>query len=238
MRVRIPEGVDASCYVPCYDDNMGKSVPIAMSAVVDGMLVYPRQTGTVTYQTKNDLFRDDDGAWGEADINFAAARGIVQGTGGDSFRPNDTLTRSAFVTILYRLSGSPAVTKAAAYSDVSADAWYRDAVSWAAETGVANGNGDGTFAPLSPITREQMCVMLIRWLRAYNYRTKTQKTGKTFTDAARISVWAQKEVTMCSDLGLILGRNDGSFDPQANASRMECCTIVRRLITAVLKGME
>ena len=64
--------------------------------------------------------------------------------------------------ILYALEGRPQVD-AAAYADVSPDAWYAAAISWAVKAGVLTGYGDGRIGPNDPITREQLAVMLYRY---------------------------------------------------------------------------
>ena len=53
----------------------------------------------------------------------------------------------------------------AAFSDVSAGAWYAEAVRWAVGAGVTNGVGEGRFAPDAPCTRAQIVTFL--W-RSYN----------------------------------------------------------------------
>ncbi|MFQ9409932.1 MAG: S-layer homology domain-containing protein [Evtepia gabavorous] len=41
--------------------------------------------------------------------------------------------------------------------------WYADAVAWAAANDIVNGTSATTFAPNSPITREQMAAILYRY---------------------------------------------------------------------------
>lgn len=48
------------------------------------------------------------------------------------------------------------------YRDVSASAWYADAVAIASAAGIIKGRADGTFGGDDVITREEMAVMLIR----------------------------------------------------------------------------
>lgn len=65
--------------------------------------------------------------------------------------------------ILYRLAGEPAVTgEYEAFTDVASDTWYTSAVAWVSANGIVSGVGDGQFAPMQAITREQLATMLYR----------------------------------------------------------------------------
>ena len=48
------------------------------------------------------------------------------------------------------------------FSDVPADAWYTEAVVWAAEQGIMSGYDDGRFGVGDPVTREQLAAVLHR----------------------------------------------------------------------------
>ena len=79
--------------------------------------------------------------------------GLMAGTSDTAFAPEGTLTRAMLAAILYRVSGTPAVSAPPAFSDAEAGAWYSDAVAWAAETGVISGCNGGTFGVNDPATR-------------------------------------------------------------------------------------
>lgn len=79
-------------------------------------------------------------------VAWAVEQGIVSGTSATTFSPDAVCTRAQSVAFLYRAFGEK-VNKAAGFSDVSADAYYADAVAWAVENGVASGIGGGLFAP-------------------------------------------------------------------------------------------
>jgi len=53
-----------------------------------------------------------------------------------------------------------------------------------------------------------------------------------FTDQAKISSWAKKEVAAAVQKGIVLGRPDGTFDPQANATRAEAVVMLKRMFQA------
>lgn len=94
-------------------------------------------------------------------VAWAVEQGIVSGTSATTFNPDAVCTRAQSVAFLYRAFGEK-VNKAAGFSDVSADAYYADAVAWAVENGVASGIGGGLFAPDQNCARGQIVAFLYR----------------------------------------------------------------------------
>lgn len=94
-------------------------------------------------------------------VAWAVEEGIVSGTSATTFDPDAVCTRAQSVAFLYRAFGEK-VNKAAGFSDVSADAYYADAVAWAVENGVASGIGGGLFAPDQDCARGQIVAFLYR----------------------------------------------------------------------------
>ena len=94
-------------------------------------------------------------------VLWAAEQGITGGTGAETFSPNATVTRAQTVTFLYRAAGSPAVS-GSGFADVAADAYYADAVAWAADQGITSGTTAETFSPAQACTRAQIVTFLYR----------------------------------------------------------------------------
>ena len=94
-------------------------------------------------------------------VAWAVEEGIVSGTSATTFSPDAVCTRAQSVAFLYRAFGTR-TDKAAGFSDVSADAYYADAVAWAVENGVASGIGGGLFAPDQDCARGQIVAFLYR----------------------------------------------------------------------------
>lgn len=88
--------------------------------------------------------------------------GVTAGTSATTFSPNDTCTRAQAVTLLYNAAGAPAVSDTVSFADVAADAYYADAVAWAAANGVTVGTSATTFSPDDACTRGQIVCMLYR----------------------------------------------------------------------------
>ena len=97
---------------------------------------------------------------------------------------------------------------------------------WAAKVGVTDGMGDGTFAPMKEITREQMCTMFGRYVeyRKITLNTKVNKK-ESFKDDKDISSWAKAHVYDCQMSGLVNGMGDGTFAPEGTANRAQAAKI-------------
>ena len=97
------------------------------------------------------------------DREYVAENGIMSGVSAREFAPNAGFSRAMLAQTLYAMSGKPAVKVESTFADVAANAWYADAVNWAAEKGYVSGVGDGKFAPDASVTREQMALILYRY---------------------------------------------------------------------------
>lgn len=95
-------------------------------------------------------------------VQWAVERGITKGTSSTSFSPYAPCTRGQIVTFLYRSAGSPAISGACDFSDVSAGSFCHDAVIWASSEGITKGTSAGRFSPNEGCTRAQVVTFLYR----------------------------------------------------------------------------
>ena len=95
-------------------------------------------------------------------VQWAVERGITKGTSSTSFSPFAPCTRGQIVTFLYRSAGSPKVSGACNFSDVSSGSFCHDAVIWASSEGITNGTSAGRFSPNEGCTRAQVVTFLYR----------------------------------------------------------------------------
>ena len=138
------------------------------------------------------------------------------------------MTRADAVQALYEDAGSPAAS-GSSFTDVSGDAAYAQAVAWAAQNGIAAGNGDGTFAPDAPVTREQLAVMVSRYAALQGRALSAgQDALNACSDAASVSSWAQSSVAQVLNGGLLTAEN-GQFAPKATAMTDELANALAQL---------
>ena len=86
----------------------------------------------------------------------------MNGVSSTQFVSNTSVTRGMFVTVLYRLENEPAVDGNSTFSDVSEDAYYKNAVIWAAEKSIMTGDESGLFSPKANATRAEAAAVFMR----------------------------------------------------------------------------
>jgi hypothetical protein len=199
----------------------------------DGMLTF--QTATtgsfyINYNIRN--FTDTQNHWALGNITFVAARGLFGGIGNDLFAPDDTMTRAMFAQVLANIERIDlSQYQTSRFTDVPVGAWYASAVEWAASVGIVNGVGDNRFDPEANITREQMAVMLMNYVRYKGYELPVREVA-AFNDEAIIASWALDAVKTIQAAGIVSGRGNGMYEPQATATRAEVATIFTNFINA------
>ncbi|OWY62137.1 hypothetical protein B7486_60040, partial [cyanobacterium TDX16] len=104
-----------------------------------------------------------------AEIEAAAAAGMVEGYDDGTFRPGTTMTRQAFAAFLHRAAGSPAVPSPPdpTFPDVGFAHPFSDEIEWLAHTGLTDGYPDGTFRPAALVTRQAAAAQLHRYADAF-----------------------------------------------------------------------
>lgn len=170
------------------------------------------------------------GAWYYDVVRYVYQKGLMTGTGRDTFSPLSLVTRAQAVTTLHRMAGSPAARGAGSFRDVAAGSYYADAVAWAVEKGVATGHSADRFAPDAPITREQLAALLCRYARVVegeNVNVSAQVLLR-FPDQGRVSAYAVQPMGWAVEKGLIDGFQDGSLQPQGQANRAQLAAILSR----------
>ena len=120
---------------------------------------------TVDMTDPMDRFTDlDPNGWAYPSIEYCVRHGLMSGMSDTIFSPNTVTTRAQLVQVLYNFEGKPDVSDVAVPFTDAASGWYRDAVAWAYKTGVVDGMSPTTFAPNNTVTREQVAVILMRYL--------------------------------------------------------------------------
>ena len=176
------------------------------------------------------------GDWFYEAVQYVYDKGMMTGVSADRFAPASTTTRGMIVTILYRLENEPAVSGGSAFTDVESGAWYADAVAWAAANDIVNGTSATTFAPNSPITREQMATMLYRFAQYKGMDAVTLQENLTgYPDGGQVSDYAIPAMNWAVGQGLIAGMENGTLVPQGSATRAQVATILMRFCENVMQ---
>ena len=159
-----------------------------------------------TGKTFVDVAKSD---WFADAVAYVTDKGLMNGTGSDTFSPNASTTRGMLMTILARYAGEDTTGGAT---------WYEKGMNWAKAKGVSDGTN-----PNADITREQLVTML------YRYAGSPKADGKldSFSDSASVSTYAADAMQWAVANGIVNGSN-GKLNPQNNATRAQVAAILMR----------
>ena len=158
--------------------------------------------------------------WYADAVEYVYQKGLIRGVTSTTFCPTVATDRSMIVTVLYRLEKETAQSAAgSSFSDVPANAWYAEALQWAAENKLVKGYSDGTFRPKKEISREEMITILYKYA-AYKGRdvSATADLSK-FTDSDQISEFARPAIEWAVATGIISGTGNNMLSPKESVQR-------------------
>ena len=180
-------------------------------------------TVVITDQVAAAAFSDvAAGAYYYDAVQWAAANGVTAGTDDTHFSPNRPCTRAQVVTFLWRAAGCPKAEGKTPFTDVAADTYYSDAVTWAYEQGITGGTSATTFSPNTAVTRAQVVTFLYRYEKpaagtAVNPFADVQKNAYYY-DAVQ---WAYAD-------GVTDGTDETHFSPNTVCTRGQIVTFLYR----------
>lgn len=177
----------------------------------------------------------DDGDWFADAVRFVYENGMMNGVSETDFAPHAATSRSMIVTILYRLEGEPVVDDAMDFTDVAGDAYYAEAVRWAASEGIVGGYGGGLFGSDDAVTREQLAVILYRYAvyKGYDVSIGEDTNILSYADFADLSEYAIPAMQWACGAGVITGVTDATLVPHGTATRAQAAAMLMRFCEAI-----
>lgn len=155
-------------------------------------------------------------------VYWAVENGVTNGTSATTFSPDASCTRAQMVTFLWRAAGSPEPESTVnPFTDVSASAYYYDAVLWAVEQGITNGTSATTFGPDVTVTRGQTVTFLWR------YDGSPAVSGSGFDDVVSDAYYADAVAWAASE-GVTSGTSATTFSPSNDCTRGQIVTFLYR----------
>ncbi|MFD0679009.1 MULTISPECIES: S-layer homology domain-containing protein [unclassified Paenibacillus] len=169
-------------------------------------------------------------SWAQFAIEDLAAKGIIKGTGNGNFEPAQNVTRADFITMIVRALGLKA-DFATNLEDISKTAYYYDAVGIAKTLGIVQGEDDNHFGAQSPITRQDMMVIVNRALKVTGKSLERASLGNIsgYTDVSLVSDYGAAAVAELIHSGIIQGSNN-EINPLGTATRAETVVVIYRLL--------
>lgn len=142
-------------------------------------------------------------------------------------------TRGQVVTFLWRAAGCPEPESSYnPFSDVPSNAYYHDAVLWAAEEGITTGTSRTRFEPNATVTRAQTVTFLWRWAGS-----PEPGSAGSFRDVPYRAYYADA-VAWAVEYGITNGTAPGLFSPAQTCTRAQIVTFLYRDLAAEWEDYE
>lgn len=167
-------------------------------------------------------------------VKFVYEKGLMNGITATTFGGSRTITRGQIVTILYRLSGNPAVSNTSSFQDVPANEYYAPAITWAASNGIVNGRNSTSFAPNDAITRQELAAILYRYTSFRGLTNNKLANLSGYTDQGQVDGYAVTPMQWCVGNGIINGTSNTTLTPRGTAQRYQAAIMLMRYCQAFL----
>jgi hypothetical protein len=216
-----------------YIDGSGNAISVPSGK-------YDPETGVVTFTTTHfseyavayvtKTFNDLGSAtWAKKPIEVMISKGIISGTGKDTYSPGFNITRADYLVFLVNTLGLT-VDFDTNFDDVKQGDYYYEALGIARKLGIATGSGNNKFNPKANISRQDMMVLTARALEKFK---KLEAAGVSpvlgkFKDKGDIAGYATDGMAALVREGLIAGSGD-MINPQANTTRAEAAVFLYRI---------
>ena len=175
---------------------------------------------------------DIQGHWAEKQISAWVDKGTASGYPDGSFKPDDSITRAEFITLVNRsfgFTGSAQIT----FMDVSTTDWFFEQVCRARAANYISGYEDDTLRPNNEISRQEVAVILSRLLKL-NVK-ENMAAISTFKDADSISQWSKRLVNAVVAGGYMSGYPDQTYQPDRAITRAEAIVTLDRAMVGTAK---
>jgi hypothetical protein len=172
-------------------------------------------------------FTDTKGHWAEADISQLANEGYLKGYDDHTFRPDKSMTRAEFITVLTAcLQSNPTDTKTIRFQD-TANHWALAQINEAVTKGILILNEYPTgLDPNGYIKRSEAAAMMIRALK-----WQPEKGVHTFADQTTVNKSMYRDyIQAVYSQELMSGYPDNSFKPFENVTRAQACALMGNLL--------
>ena len=115
---------------------------------------------------------------------------------------------------------------AASYDDFSDkdEIVNKEAVQMLVELGVINGKDDGSYDPTGIVTRAEMAKIICVVLNGGNDPALGASSTHTYTDT--VNHWAEAYIEYCTQLGIVTGKGNGTFDPNGTVTATEAAKML------------
>ena len=236
VRLSIPINNPSAGTVAILIDKNGQET-VVKTSVSGKDCLYVTVTGSTTIKVADTGKRFNDvnpNEWFSSSVDFVTARKLFQGMDAVTFAPNASMSRAMLVTVLHNLEGKPNLGLYPGYQDTRST-WYEVAASWATFSGYINGYTDGCFHGDENISREQLAVILYRYVGSPTITEVPNTPFFDYYDYETISHYARDAMYWAVNSGILYTSGRNHLAPQQPATRAEVAWAIQRLMEYLAK---
>ena len=174
----------------------------------------------------SNLFSDIDGHWAKEWIESAVKIGFVSGYEDGTFKPERTITRAEFSTMLNNAIQIE-ITEKLNFSDVRESDWFYNEIQKSVAAGFFSGYENNTFRPNNPIKREEVAKVVAGAITTWNIEGEGATLLKDYNT---IQEWAKESVNTVYNKGYILGYPNKTYMPSKALTRGEAVKIIFEIV--------
>ncbi len=182
--------------------------------------------GTNTIISNAINITDINGHWANNEITKFVNNNYILGYEDNTFKPNNSITRAEFVSILNRVFNLT-TSSGKVFNDTN-NHWAKQAIDIAVTNGVCNGKSNNLFYPNDKLTRQEASVMLSNYLKLQD--TQLDKIN-SFYVSHTISDWALYSIEGMLEKGFMNGYPTGLLKPLNNITRAEAVVLINNVIS-------
>lgn len=157
-----------------------------------------------------------------------AAKGVINGNGDGTFKPDAGLTRAQACKIINLVFGFTDKAESG-FPDVSGSEWYAEHVLISKKIGYITGHANGLFGPAEYISRQQVCIILVRIFKYLG--TEITPILHNIEVTENLPDWSRDQVLLVLSSGLMVLDKDGLFRPEEPITRRDFCVLLANFVS-------
>lgn len=197
-------------------DGLAPGTHTVQARATSGQFQGSTSVYTINVMAQGQIFPDvTPEKWYASYVKTAYEKNLFNGNADGTFAPDADMTYAQFLTVLSQFSGDTLTAPQGA-------PWYQAYVDWAEGKGLIPQEMRPSFSPNAAISRQDMAALFGAFLAAYrpDYEVVNDQTAD-FADQSSIAGYAAQGVEACLRAGIMSGNPDGTFGPQATATRAQ-----------------
>jgi hypothetical protein len=170
---------------------------------------------------------DVTGHWAEETITRWQDDHLIIGYLDGTFRPDNTITKAEFITLINRIYGYHEVSEDN-YKDIAETDWFANDTAIAKANHYMDWYEETSLNPDAKITRQEVCAIIASILQLAS--DNEADVFANFIDAETIDDWAKKYISGLVSNGYLIGYDDHTLRVKETITRAEVIVLLDRIM--------